>query len=280
MREALNEERAAPLRTPFLESQIKESARNSLTEDTAQGNTRRSKKRPAAGAVYHEGTLLNERQRREFVGAIITGFDHPFAWRLSSEQLLDPANSDRSDDDPKHSCVVFWPGCDEYPRGGPSVAGLITEITWRLLELEEQGLDCWQRHALIKDRENKYREYSDVHRDLRLFALGEKYGKRAGRKYTFEQARLLVRKVAETDSRFFLAVVALNEYDEHLPYGLADPDKMSLFVPQCGIYLDSLVAELATLIVPHPRAFSAREYRLDKKSIKKLVLAAARELPR
>jgi hypothetical protein len=93
------------------------------------------------------------------------------------------------------------------------------------------------------------------------------------------QARAIVKAVAAKDDRFFLTTVIPDALGERRPYALCDSRKNTIAVPACGVVLGSLVSELALLHVPGlGHAFSEAAYQKEKTAIRKIVLAAAREL--
>lgn len=97
---------------------------------------------------------------------------------------------------------------------------------------------------------------------------------------TIDQARALVTKIACQDDQFFLTGVIPDMSGERRPLAICNSQRQTIAVPKAGVLLGSLVCELALL---HVRTFEdarERNFQARKKAIRKLVLAAAQELPR
>jgi hypothetical protein len=97
----------------------------------------------------------------------------------------------------------------------------------------------------------------------------------------FDEARQVVRRVAELDDTFFLVSVIPDPVDFFRPICYGDSAKMTIAVPSRGVLLGSLVSELALLHVRGGLGAARDEaaYQRRKDHIRLLVLAAARELP-
>jgi hypothetical protein len=94
---------------------------------------------------------------------------------------------------------------------------------------------------------------------------------------TIEQARQIVSYVAKHDGHFMLVRVVPDSSSEWRPLCICNSRKHTIAVPECGTLLRSLVSELALLQV---RSFEdcGAKYRRRKSLLRRLVLAAAREL--
>lgn len=102
---------------------------------------------------------------------------------------------------------------------------------------------------------------------------------------SFEEASRIVAEVAEKDPRYFL-VAAIPELEAYpnsshdaRPYALCESRERRIRIPSVGVYLGSLVAELALLLVPglgfESPLKNRRSYDKHTAGIAKLVIAAA-----